>query len=1193
MDTSTGVTTPVDSTVTPDPEAPLKGMPLRTRINLLGYLVTLGCSTVLGITLFLLSAQTLLQNSHDDAQGALEIIAHNTAHQLRSGDEKSLHQYFNRVGQLPGINAMVLVNTDRQPVLTYSADGHAWQPEEIINSARQQTNIPLLTHLLGEPWITFQRPLLSGHQTLGTLYMNWDLSRMQAQLRQLLSAIAAVFSITLAIIIILTRGLHRSLSAPVQELLSTTQSVSRNIGTARYARVFAADELGELTESVNAMLTRLQDQRRQLRAAQAELEQRIALRTTELENKHREAEKARKDLQLVIDQSLDLMLHLDSEGRSLMVSPSVTSILGYSQEELISIDFHSLLYSQDRAASNDQPLQVHEFLRLNGGQIHNTERRVRHLDGHWIWIEWNLILLENDQVFMVGRDIQERKKNEIELSVAHKAESIALKHTQQIVDISLDAIVTFDSTGRYLQVSRASENIFGYQPDEMRGRLFTDFIAEEEFAGTDIGGSLIEAVRESGGRLEGQVHRFRHKQGHWVWVEWNIALQENENAMYAIARDITERREYEQALINAHNEVQRVIDRSVDLIITVDTDGTLLTVNPACFRMAGYQPEELIGTNILPLVKPDDVEMGVSGLFDRMKTDGGVINGLIRRFRHKDGHWIWVEWNLVQHINDDQAIQIHGTARDITERITYEKELITAREVAEAATATKATFLANMSHEIRTPLNGVMGMLQLLSETPVDVEQASYLGTALNSSNALLDLINDILDYSKIEAGKLIIEAEPLNLLELLEDVAAIFGKPAAEKNLNLITILDPKLTTHVVGDLTRLRQVLTNLIGNAMKFTEQGEVVCRVSREHGESTDQLRIDVSDTGIGIPAAKLDTIFGSFSQADNSTTRQYGGTGLGLAISQQLVTLMDGTISVISETGQGSTFTVTLPLVNAKAPPFGHPGLQEKRVLIVARSASVRESIAVLCHRAQMQVTDLPIWQHNLPDLLVDGSAFDLVVADSEMLDDDAGAHWISQPMLPTLVIARYGQSIEGLPEQFRQIYKPINSKQLLGFSKELLNLGTVNQPDTNDLTTPLPGRVLLVEDNKINRKVATRMLEKLGMQTTVAEDGQQALDKLAKETFDLVLMDCQMPVLDGYAATGRIREQEKVSGKHQTIIALTANTEGDYRQRCLAAGMDDYLAKPYRKEALADIVNRWLIPATRACSASAPLIASR
>ncbi len=662
--------------------------------------------------------------------------------------------------------------------------------------------------------------------------------------------------------------------------------------------------------------------------------------------------------------------------------------------------------------------------------------------------------------------------------------------------------------------------------------------------------------------------------------------------MYAIARDITERREYEQALINAHNEVQRVIDRSVDLIITVDTDGTLLTVNPACFRMAGYQPEELIGTNILPLVKPDDVEMGVSGLFDRMETDGGVINGLIRRFRHKDGHWIWVEWNLVQHINDDHAVQIHGTARDITDRITYEKELITAREVAEAATATKATFLANMSHELRTPLNAYCWNDAATPDTKSTRQHELPAHGDRFGGNTLLDPINDILDFSKIEAGHIELE-RPVQPAGMLEDVAAIFGKPAAEKNLNLITILDPKLPTHVVGDLTRLRQILTNLIGNAMKFTEQGEVVCRVSQTHGDSIDQLRIDVSDTGIGIPADKLDAIFGSFSQADNSTTRQYGGTGLGLAISQQLVTLMDGTISVNSETGEGSTFTVTLPLASAKAQPFGHPGLRDQRVLILARSASVRESIAVLCHRARMQVTDLPIWQHNLPDLLVDGSAFDLVVADSELLDDDAGAHWISQPMLPTLVIARYGQSIEGLPEQFRQIYKPINSKQLLGFSEELLNLTTVNRPDTHVLSTALPGRVLLVEDNKINRKVATRMLEKLGMQISVAEDGEQALNRLTKETFDLVLMDCQMPVMDGYAATGRIREQEKITGKHQTIIALTANTEGDYRQRCLAAGMDDYLAKPYRKEALADIVNRWLVPATKACDGSAPLIASR
>ena len=292
--------------------------------------------------------------------------------------------------------------------------------------------------------------------------------------------------------------------------------------------------------------------------------------------------------------------------------------------------------------------------------------------------------------------------------------------------------------------------------------------------------------------------------------------------------------------------------------------------------------------------------------------------------------------------------------------------------------------------------------------------------------------------------------------------------------------------------------------------------------------------------------------------------------------------MGGTISVTSTAGSGSVFSFTLPLITADAPAFGHEGLKSKRVLVIAESPSVREAISVVCVRAGMQVTDLPIWQHNLHDLLVDGSAFDLVVTDSGLLVDALGTRWVEEPTLPTLVIAPYGKPLDALPDQFRQIYKPINSNQLLGFSEELLGLAREDEALTDTVALPPPACLLLVEDNPVNRKIATRMLEKLGMRITVAEEGQAALDLLANGSFDLVLMDCQMPVLDGYSATEQIRLKEKGTDQHQIIIALTANSESEYRQRCINAGMDDYLAKPYKKEALAKILNHWLTPASKA-----------
>ncbi|MEL0081465.1 MAG: PAS domain S-box protein, partial [Gammaproteobacteria bacterium] len=1023
--------------------------------------------------------------------------------------------------------------------------------------------------------LTLRTPLISGHQTLGVLYLVWDLSRTQAQIQRLLLVLISFFLLTFFVTAALTAGLRRSFERPVNELLATIHGFRGDIETARYARRFANDELGELTSSFNQMLTRLLDQRRQLSSARNQLEQRVAERTLELEAKHAEAESARKDLQQVLDLSLDVLLLMDDRGTCLMVSPAVTTLLGYQQSELLGTDIHSLIYSKDRASANNRPQQVADFVRQAGGSLNHVERRFRHRDGRWVWMEWSMTLVEDNRVMLIGRNIQDRKQKEVELMVAHKSETIARKRTQQIVDISLDMIVVVDSAGRFLQVSEASNRLFGYHPDELRGQLFQDFVAGDDFDNGADNANLIDSVRQAGGSLDHQVRRFKHKLGHWVWVEWSVVFQQEEKAVYGVARDITERRKQEQALAQAHNELQQMIDGSLDLIVTLDMEGAFTSVNAASEVILGYPPEGLLGKKITDMMNPADLTMHViPEVADQLNAHGGKFNGLTRRFRHRAGHWVWLEWNVTHHA---QSNHIHGVARDVTERVTYQKELVTARETAEAATAAKSEFLANMSHEIRTPLNGVMGMLQLLSDTRVDVEQAGLLDTALSSSEALLTLINDILDYSKIEAGKLDIESEPLDLLDLLEEAVALFGKPAAEKGMDISSILGAELPPRICGDVTRLRQVLINLLGNAMKFTRHGEIVCRASEEQDPNTHLLRIDVIDSGIGIPAEKLEQIFESFSQADNSTTREYGGTGLGLTISQQLVELMGGTIEVTSTPGEGSTFTIRLPLIPAQSVESNNRLLQSRRVLILADSPTVRDSLAGRCQRAGMRVTSLPVWEHTLLDLLVDGSAFDLVIADSVLLEEEPGARWILKPTVPTLVIAPYGQPLQNLSEQFRQIYKPVRSKQLLAFSEELLS-STRLVPDTPANGSPRlkPSRVLLVEDNMVNRKVAVRMLEKLGMTVEVAENGQMAIERLANEEFDLVLMDCQMPVLDGFGATRQLRQQEQEGEEHQIIIALTANIGEKFRQRCFEAGMDDYLAKPFRKAALEQALGRWL-----------------
>ena len=922
-----------------------------------------------------------------------------------------------------------------------------------------------------------------------------------------------------------------------------------------------------------------------------------------------------KDYRTVLETMQDGFYRADENGDLLMVSPSFARIFGFlSTAQVVGRNLARDLYQdpEDRVA-------FLEALAAGGGEVSDFEVTLRRADGEPVWVSTNAHYFRDATGTVRGvegvlHDITERKRAEEELRL-----------TRFVVEQGGDGIFWMTRDGVFRYANPTSCEMLGYSLDELRTMTIhdidPDFPAER----------WPEHIRElqQAGSLTFETHH-RTKDGTIVPMEITAMYLEYDGDVYdvAFARDITERKRAEAELRESRERLDFVLRSANVGAWDWDIPAGVGVWDETVVALYGMAPGVLRGPweSFDPHVHPDDFEALQAAIGDCLETgapyeaefrvvraDGAAAyiaerGRVTRDAAGRPVRMTGVSWDTSQRKAMDESLH---KAKEQTEAANRELELVAHRAnqlalEAESASSAKSEFLANMSHEIRTPMNGVIGMTTLLLDTDLDAEQRDYASTVQNSAEALLTIINDILDFSKIEAGKLEMETLDFDLRSTVEDTCDLPALHAQTKGLEFTALVEADVPSALRGDPGRLRQVLTNMIGNAIKFTDRGEVAVSVGLvEEGETAVTLRFEVRDTGIGIPAEKLDMLFDAFTQADASTTRRFGGTGLGLTISWRLVQLMDGQTGVQSEPGVGSTFSFTarfakqdaaaLAAADQRIQPVDVAGV---RILAVDDNATNRRVIAGMLEAWRCRHTEVDGAGPALDALRAaraEGDPYRIVILDMMMPDTDGetlGAAIKDDPALADseliMMTSMGSRGDAGRLETLgfaAYLTKPVKQSQVFDCLMVVLN-----RRERRDLqVTPRiitrhalaerdkrRVRILLAEDNPINQRVALKTLEKLGYRAEAVGNGAEALEALESRRYDLVLMDVQMPEMDGIEATRRIRDPRSAVRDHGVpIVALTAHAMKEDRDACLAAGMNDYLSKPVKPDELTAALARW------------------